>query len=222
MIDILEHYYWRSLEGELNTSGGLTRKVDWQTGSFLPFYGNTTVFLLDSPTKQRLKKLQDELHGAAGWMLAEPLDCATFHMTLHDLENVDNRTRGDTRSLEERMVSAEAQAKRLLQQWRNDPPLRMRTTHLFNMVNTSIVLGLVPADEDSWQRLSRMYQAMETVKPLGYKLTPHITMAYYRPGSYPADALEGLRTALKPVEMEVILKMEDLVYQVFTDMNHYR
>ena len=115
----------------------------------------------------------------------------------------------------------EKQAKNLLQQWYKLPALKMRTTCTFNMVNTSIVLGLKPADSGSWKQLDDMYCALETVKTLGYALTPHITMAYFRPGNYNQTQLEVLRKVLSPVDMEIELRMENLVCQNFYSMNHY-
>ena len=218
MINLLEHYIWNSLPeyGDFSTNPNLRKKVD-EDGRFLPFHGNTTVFLLNDDAKRQLQGLQEELYEKAGWMLAQKLDPATFHMTLHDLANAPELDE----DLSCRMADAEQKAKALLRQWEGQPPLKMRTTWLFNMVSTSIVLGLAPADEYSWNRLSAMYEAMEDVVRLGYALTPHITMAYYRPGAYSQEALWGLRSALHAVDMEVELRMEDLVYQTFTDMNHY-
>lgn len=51
--------------------------------------------------------------------------------------------------------------------------------------------------------------------------TPHITMAYFMPGTYTQYDLNCLRRAMRPVELEVELRVEDLHYQVFQDMNHY-
>ena len=218
MVNTLEGYVSRSLpeEGAFTTNPNLSKKVD-QIGDFLQFMGNTTVFLLSEGTKQELGKLQQSLYDRAGQMLAKRLDPSTFHMTLHDLVNGPEGTPG----LESKMEAVADRVKELISGWRNMLNLKMRTTWLFNMVNTSIVLGLAPADTDTAQRLDRMYETLEDVVRLGYAMTPHITMAYFLPGTYSQDQLASLRAVLKPVELEVELKMEDLVYQVFRDMNHY-
>jgi hypothetical protein len=93
---------------------------------------------------------------------------------------------------------------------------------MFNMVNTSIVLGLEPADGDSYGQLDAMYQAMENIVHLGYALTPHITLAYFRPGTAEGSALERLRQVLTPEPLHITLTMENLVYQTFSDMDHYQ
>lgn len=218
MINTLDDYIWHSLpeHGDFSTNPNLRKKVD-DTGHFLPFYGNTTVFLLDDAARRALQDIQRELYTHAGWMLSQPLNASTFHMTLHDLVNAPIRDQ----ELENRMSEAEQKARPMLASWKHRPPLRMRTTWLFNMVNTSIVLGLKPADEESWNRLDAIYMELEKVVPLGYGLTPHITMAYFRSGTYSQDEVNCLRYVLRPVGLEIELKMDRLVSQCFWDMNHY-
>ena len=161
--------------------------------------------------------MQEELYKNAGWMLSQRIDPATFHMTLHDLVNAPELTD----DLKCRMQEAEVKAKSIMETWKGQTPLRMNASLLFNMVNTSIVLGLAPADEESWHQLDEMYTTLESVVHLGYALTPHITMAYFMPGTYTQYDLNYLRRAMHPVELEVELRVEDLHYQVFQNMNHY-
>ena len=218
MLNMLEDYILRSLPewGDFSTSPNLTKKVT-PAGAFHPFHGNTVVFDLSSDTKLALQGLQEELYQTAGWMLSQKLDSATFHMTLHDLVNAPEMSA----ELLSAMSVAENTTKAILNQWKGQPPLLMKATWLFNMVNTSIVLGLTPADEDSWRRLDEMYLALESVVPLNYALTPHITMAYFKPGTWSQYDLNYLRQVLHPVELDVKLRFEDLCYQEFRDMNHY-
>lgn len=219
MINLLDDYIWRSLPMQSNflTNPNLCKKVDIK-GQILPFYGNTVVFDLDEATKKVLLSLQEELYRKAGWMLAQKLDSETFHMTLHDLVNAPELTD----DLQYRMQEAEVKAKAILESWKEQPSLRMKATWLFNMVNTSIVLGLAPSDEESWYRLDEMYTELDSVVHLGYALTPHITMAYFKPGTYTQYDLNYLSQALHPVDLNVELSFENLVYQEFSDMNHYR
>lgn len=218
MINILEDYISRSLPewGDFSTNPNLAKKVN-PAGEFLPFFGNTVVFDLQDEIKQVLQSVQEELYRKAGWMLSQKLDPATFHMTLHDLVNGPELT--EERKAE--MGEAEKQVKSLLARWQCQLPLNMKTTWLFNMVNTSIVLGLAPADADSWRRLDEMYTALESVVHLGYALTPHITMAYFKPGIWSQYNMNYLRQALHSVELGLELRMEDLHYQVFQNMNYY-
>lgn len=218
MINTLDDYICNSMPlwGGFTTNPNLCRKVDAE-GNLLPFMGNTAVFLLDDDTKESLRRLQEELYRAAPEMLAKPLQMDTFHMTLHDLANGTPEQPG----LEEAMGAAREKAAQILPRWRKEAPLRMHTTWLFNMVNTSIVLGLAPTDEDSRNRLDEMYMALEAVVPLGYALTPHITMGYFRPGNYSPEQVRRLSGALRSVDLQITLDMKRLVLQEFRDMNHY-
>ena len=218
MLNILEDYISRSMPewGDFETSPGLRRKVNEQ-GELLPFLGNTTVFLLEEQDKRRLEQLRQGLYLAAPDMLAQPLGEDTFHMTLHDLANGAPEQAG----LAEWMAQTDQAARLILALCRELPPLTMRATWMFNMVNTSIVLGLKPADEAGWRRLDAMYCALETVRPLGYALTPHITLAYFRPGRYGQDAVARLRRTLGPVDWTLTLHPDMLALQRFDSMNHY-
>lgn len=218
MLNLLEHYIDDSVpRGVFTTNSSLSNKVD-PDGSFRPFFGSTVVFSLDGRTKFALAGLQRGLYCEVGHMLAQPLNADTFHMTLHDLVN------GSAYSddLVQNMVRVKAQVLPLLQIWQNKPPLQMRATRTFNLVHTSVVLGLEPSDADSWRQLDRMYQELEAVVPLGYGLTPHITLAYYKPGYYSEADAARLRTALGPSDLELLLPMQAMTYQSFWDMNHYR
>lgn len=217
MLDLLEHYIYDSLPREdFATSPGLRRKVGPE-GELLPFYGCTAVFQLPEAARRALSGLQARLYSAAGRLLAQPLEPGTFHMTLHDLVSHPELT-GE---LLRRMEEARALTQPLLDSWRCGPPLRMRATCLFNMVNTSVVLGLAPADGESWRRLDGMYEALEEHFRLGYTLTPHVTLAYYANNICTGGMLQPLREALGPVELELELPMDGLEFQYFTDMNHY-
>lgn len=211
MINILSDYYENSIPDVLTTSGGLRDKVNSQ-GKLLTFPGNTVVFLLDDDTKVALQQVQQRLHELCGDMLAEPLEMSTFHMTLHDLAN------GELLLKQEEMAE---QAKLALDEIRSSalPPIPMKATWTFNMVSTSIVLGLEPNGEKAWALLDNLYERFQKIRPLSYALTPHITMAYFRPGVY--EDTTALRQAVGPVDLQVALDVKNLVLQNFEHMNAY-
>lgn len=229
MINILADYIWRSImhfgEEEMpidrslhvfQTNPNLEQKVKGE--KLLPYYGNTVVFQLDADVREVLKSCQRTLYEKAGWMLAEPLDPDTFHMTLHDLVNGPE----ETEQLRQQMAEAAEKAKALIRQWKDEPPISMFATWIFNMVDTSIVLGFCPANMEDYNRLDDMYMALEAVIPLKRALTPHVTLAYYRPGNYTIYDVKCLNKVLTPVSLKFQLKMEDLVLQTFESMNCYQ
>lgn len=227
-------------DGRFSTNGKLGTKVnpdgtltnpdnpegDWCKEKYC---GNTLVFLLDEDTKVRLGEIQDKLYAAAGHVLAEPLDKSTFHMTLHDLKSGI-----PSPELLEQIAGSEKAARPVLRAIKTNGvvKIRMKASYLFNMGNTSMVLGLAPVDEENCERLMTLYdlfQRDESIR-LPYRLTPHVTMGYYRMGSFEESSLDGLRQVIDEVNreislvrpIEVELSTEQLVYQTFTDMNHYR
>lgn len=218
MISLLEGYIQNSLpdSGKFYTHSDLVQKVD-REGNILPYYGNTTVFLLREGVRERVSELQEELYRAAPEMLAERLRTDTLHMTLHSLADGVPGTPG----LEDWMECTHRGAREYLEAWKKEGSLHMQGTWMFNMCRTSIVLGLAPADEDSWGRLQEMYGCLERVRFLGYDMTPHITLAYFRPGTYDQEQVNRLRKALREVNLELQLDMNSLVIQNFQDMNRY-
>ena len=195
----------------LTTAGGLRDKVD-DAGRLLPFPGNTVVFLLDEGTKAALHRVQTRLHERCGHMLAQPLELSTFHMTLHDLANGALLPRQAEMAAGARLALDEIRSQKL-------PPIPMRATWTFNMVSTSIVLGLEPRNQAAWEQLDGLYERFQQIRHLDYALTPHITMAYFRPGVYPDTT--ALAQAVGPVELEVELDIKQLVLQNFDHMNAY-
>ena len=117
----------------------------------------------------------------------------------------------------------------------NDWVIEMRASRLFNMVNTSVVLGLEPCTEADFEKLMELYREFQDAKPLAYPLTPHITMAYYRPGEYDGETAGLLQMLFDLVnsafndeiggeeraELKFRFALSDLKYQRFRHMNDY-
>ena len=219
MINTLKDYISDSLPqtGGFTTNANLVKKVD-ASGKLLPFFGNAVVFLLDDEAKRVLKAVQDKLYAAAPDMLAEPLPEESFHLTAHDLANAPE----NTPELRAKMAEAAEKTLPLVRDVLPKKPIQMKATWAFNMVNTSIVVGWEPADEESCAALDKLYTTLEQVVPLGYALCPHVTLAYFRPGVYEREAVDRLRAALQPVDLTLELKPENLVLQNFESMSDYK
>ena len=205
-------------------SRSLSVKVN-REGELIPFWGNTVVFLLNEKTCAWVKRVQEELYNACADMLCTERLCEdTFHMTLHDLQSgtPDSDIFTRVNEVREHALSVLSEVRTGL-----TAPICMRPTWVFSMVNTSIVLGLEPMTEEDCTRLMAAYERFHEVVPLAYPyLTPHITLAYYRPADFGEEQLARLRgvlARLSGAEKPVIeLRAEDLVYQEFGSMNRYR
>ena len=221
-INSFEEKSWSFAPGNFKGNPSLEKKVH-PDNTFRPFYGDTVVFDLDDTTKERLAKWLDELYATVPECFAEHLAADTFHMTLHDLCN----------SWEFSEIEKEVEANRkAVQSLRKGIPefnsIRMKSKYIFNMVNTSLVLGLYPTDETEYKKLMALYETFNAVKKLPYPLTPHITLAYYNVHGFSdasARRLEELVYHLNCAELEnekeIVLEAKDLYYQHFDSMNHY-
>lgn len=220
-------------EGTLctNRAQSLTCKAD-ERGRLKPFFGNTVVFTLDREERERLESIQTALYERCGDMLCiDRLKKDSLHITLHDL--IAGAPTHDTLR---RMNDAFSAAMRILPEISADfhKHISLRPTWVFSMVNTSIVQGYEPIDEENCARLMRMYERLhEAVMPDYPFFTPHATLAYYRPAEFSEEQLRRLRAALAELSFSercraqdarrpVLLKAENLHYQEFFSMNDYR
>ena len=208
-------------EGGLVTREPLREKVG-PDGRMLPFFGNTMIYDLPDAVKVQISRMQVLLHHLCGPCLAEPLSPATLHLTLHDLLNGV-----DEAALREPVHQTGKQARAILagQRAEGQPPIRLTSTLAFNMTNGSVCLGFAPDTEEDCARLMSMHAAYQDVVALNYHLTPHLTLAYFRPGSYGRDMVDALAEALRQINalppVRLSLSAEMLHYRRFSDMNHY-
>lgn len=205
----------------LTTKPLLVEKVG-PDGRLLPFFGNTMIFDLPGETQLQIARLQLILHHRCGVMLADPLAPHTLHMTLHDLLNGV-----DAAALCEPVRRTGEQAKAILQAQRaaGIPPICLTSTLAFNMTNGSVALGFAPDTEEDCAALMAMHATYQAVVPLNYPLTPHVTLAYYKPGQYGPDAVAALAEALREInalgKVHIAVDAACLHYYTFADMNTY-
>ena len=227
-------YIWQPMpEGALTLNPNLAMKVN-DEGRFHDFYGDTVVYLLTDEIKERLAEFQKLLLNECSDLFAEPLIKDTFHLTLHDLNNGPAHDELFLRMKETRQKVIE-----LMRSWRDDSTqIHLKSTRVFNMVNTSVVLCFEPESEQDCQHLMHCYESFQSIVELSYPLTPHITLAYYNApyiswdengnaikGRIPAHRIQHLSQVIEHLNQKepihLTLTVNDLAYQVFTSMNHY-
>ena len=104
--------------------------------------------------------------------------------------------------------------------------IKMKSKYIFNMVNTSLVLGLYPVNEKEYNKLMNLYYLFDDVKKLNYPLTPHITLAYYNVNGFDVDSVDKLKNIVRELnendsDFEIDLDVRQLFYQKFISMNEY-
>ncbi|MBQ2800770.1 MAG: hypothetical protein IJF03_05205 [Lachnospiraceae bacterium] len=167
----------------------IAQKVD-KNNKFQTFYGDTIVFNLDEVTKKTLSELVESLYSIVPECFCERLVSNTFHMTLHDLSNSPVLQKIATEVFENELNVIE-KAKQI-----HEKKIKMRSKYIFNMVNTSLVLGLYPVNEEEYTKLMELYELFNDVKQLDYPLTPHITLAYYSIDGFDIKSAKKLEHAI--------------------------
>jgi len=195
----------------------LSQKVD-RINRFRAFFGDTIVFNLDEVAKKKVTGIVDKIYDIAPECFCEKLVPNTFHMTLHDLSNspVFEDITVEVSQNERNVVN---KSKQVCMQ-----KIKMRSKYIFNMVNTSLVLGLYPVNEREYNKLMELYYLFDDVKKLDYPFTPHITLAYYNINGFDMEAarkLESIIYELNANEIEIELDTKELFYQKFVSMNEY-
>lgn len=211
---------------ELNISGDfipdsrLYEKVD-SFNRFKPFFGDTVVFDLENEVKKRIAEIIDRLYLSSPECFCERIKPSTIHMTLHDLSASDN-----LKDISEDVFNNEVKLLKVLKANPQKPmTIRMKTNFIINMVSTSLVLALVPADEKEWDKLQYLYDLINKVRVCPYPfLTPHITLAYFNHNGFDNKAAKKLKATaaeLNNESFEIPLSTDKLYYQKFVSMNEY-
>lgn len=214
-------YHYLPWENYLQVAQGAGKKVA-ADGTLLPFYGNTVIFDLDDSAKEQLKQLQDELYRRCGHFLSEKLTADSFHVTLHDLLSGTDREEmlAKVNEISSEAKTAVEDAKRMV-----GFSMPMQPTRLVSMVSTSVVLLLEHVYHLDKVYSDMAYEHLQSVVPLDYGFTPHVTLGYYRPGVIAGEDLQLLADMLselsQQLDFKVVLKSKNLKYQEFWDMNHY-
>lgn len=207
-------------DGDFSANPSVMKKVG-ADHSFLPFYGDTIVFDLSEAEKKQLELIIKLIYEIVPEVFCEPLLGSTLHMTLHDLSNAPEQA-----AISGQMQKNQAKLREILAA--SPVPQKtipMESKAVFNMVGTSLVMGLIPSEETGYRQLMELYALCDLVQTLPYPLTPHITLAYYRREGFSqcsAEMLCALVGRLNRQTYRFTLDTNRLYYQHFTSMNAYR
>ena len=210
--------------GSFSTHPGLSAKVD-EDGSFRPFAGSTVVFQLEKDDLTDITAAQAFLHEEVGDMLACPLPPSTLHMTLHDLVNPETAT--DCLNYAKCVHDSLTLATRFIEDIRRDYAnhrIEMVADRVVNMVSKSVVLMLRSRTEEDFALLLELYHRFDAIVPLSWPLTPHVTLAYFKPGRIDGDRLSAAIAPIQPDAnnpVTLTLDISALTAQRFEKMDRY-
>jgi len=175
----------------------LNSKVIPSSGELAPFYGNTIVYELDAEVIAELDEITDSLYEEFAASLCTRISPDTYHLTLHDLHSSPQLPK-----VAANVFTDTPRALQLVDRARIVGPIAMRCTCVFNLVNTSIVVGLLPITDEDCERLAQARALFDEITPAGL-FTPHITLAYYRPDAPQELNPEKLRQLLAELSTEI-------------------
>lgn len=206
---------------KLVPSNSAKEKVD-SSGGYRFFIGDTVVFNLEDSVKDLIQcQYVDPLYRVSGRCFSEKFHKKMLHMTLHDL----NASAHYNEEILKKMCETEfALSEKLERLSVENETINMETICVFNMVNTSLVLGLKPKSKFDYDILMSLYMLVDELCPLPYQLTPHITLAYYgnnELNSYELREIESCVNSLNSLHFDIPLSMRQLYYQKFVNMNKY-
>ncbi|MDE5563327.1 MAG: hypothetical protein K2J01_07295 [Clostridiales bacterium] len=204
---------------DFTVSQSVAHKVN-ADNTFKDFYGDTVVFDLDDDTKSKLTIYTDLLHREVPQCFCDRLIPHTFHVTLHDLSNSPTLS-----EVAEQVFCNEMKIMQIKSELQKLKPvkIRLKSTYVFNMVNTSLVLGLSPATEKDYNAIMSLHSIIDGIIKLPYPYTPHITLAYYNVNGFDGNAAKNLENIVNKInaKIDMELSITDLYYQKFTSMNNY-
>ena len=182
------------------------------------FFGDTVVFDLDSEVKEKVYDYIDILYKIIPECFCEKIKKETLHVTLHDLSNST-----DFEEVYDKMKANELALRKLINGFLQKS-IKMYTNYIINMTDTSLVLTLKPLKTEDYDNLMEYYELIDRIFKLDYKLTPHITLAYFNRYGFDKTAVEKLKSVVKSLNelrFEFSLNANKLIYQHFKTMNDY-
>ena len=218
---------YEPIHGSFHTHEGLSQKVN-PDGSYASFPGSTVVFRLESQCLQIIQLMQKMLyHKLGGDMLASILPASSLHMTLHDLISremcASHTEEGYRAKVAESLDRAAAIAEGIRKDYAGQT-ITMTADQIVNMVSKSLVLLLKPQTEQDYELLLKIYGQFDAIIRLPYPLTPHITLAYFKPGMLDGECL-GKALDFAQIHREnapvFTFRPESLTAQSFLDMQSY-
>ncbi len=220
---------YEPIHGSFHTADGLLNKIS-PDGNYVPFPGSTVVFRPGNQCLQIIQLMQKALCCRLDetGMLAHPLPASTIHMTLHDLISREMCASDSEKDYKQEVEDSISRAVDIVSAIRKDYAGRriaMVSDRIVNMVSKSLVLMLRPQTEQDYELLLELYHRFDGIQNLPYPLTPHITLAYFRPGMLDGDTLGAAVdfAQINPENAPVFeFYPEGLTAQSFLDMQTYR
>ncbi|MCD4784817.1 MAG: hypothetical protein K8T10_13455 [Candidatus Eremiobacteraeota bacterium] len=204
---------------------GLKEKVDG-AGKLTPFWGDTVVVRTGKKETALATAVQKRVIEAVPDVFAKPLDPATFHITIHDLDNAPDKTD----KLEDKMQGNKANCHKIFEElagyFKKHPDQAVvKLKPSLVCPDATVSIGFLPATEKDYRTIMNLRNQFDKVVNLDNWLRMHISLCYFKPAPFSSEQRQKLHAVLhevnKDLDLPVELDFRKLVYQRFNNMNSY-
>lgn len=212
--------------GEWTISSRLRDKVT-QAGSFAPFYGYTSVYMLSDEDRAKCQEIQDEIIGKHGNMLIQ-LPESTFHLTAHEFcnEYTVSHDRCDIDQREDEIDGSIRDLFHSLHEQYGNQDITLNALGPSTHGSDAISIKFVPATCGDSDILQTIFHDSENIWQVGKAYTPHVSLAYFRTEQFPENDVEllyeDIREIVRKTAFSITFSADDLVYQRHYDMKDFR
>ena len=205
-------------------SSRLCDKVE--DSSFVPFYGYTSVYMLNDIEREKCLAVQNRIMSRHGNLFVQ-LPPATFHLTAHEFCNeytvsakaseidaaemsIEDKIRVMFHSINERWTGTEIRLRALGPSCGTD----------------ALSIKFVPEGTKDSNILQTIFAESEDIWPVGTQYTPHVSLGYFRTKLFSGEEIVSLYRDLNDIaastDFTITLRTDDLVYQRHFDMQDFR
>lgn len=203
----------------------LRKKVD-EDGRYIPFYGDTLVVRSSEEDVERASALQKKIIEAVPGIFAEPLHPSTFHITIHDLDNGNDRGKLEPK-MDENREKVKREFKKLSEYFKKHPDQAI--VYLKPSIvcpDATVSIKFLPASEKDYRTVMNLRDRFDKIVNLDNRLEMHVSLCYFKPKNFSGRQREKLYSVLtgvnKNLDFPVKMDLRNLAYQRFFSMNDYR
>ncbi|ONN26451.1 hypothetical protein XJ44_09035 [Thermosipho affectus] len=199
-----------------NPKDELYKKVN-KDGNYADFKGDTIIFFLKENEKRFIKEIQKKLYENLGKILANALNKEFFHITLHDLCNLNI-----TNNVERCIRNNKSMIKGIFQEIKDFSPIKLDSIGLYNG-GSAIGVMFVPNSKEDFIKIFELRRKFDKLIPQNSLYIPHVTLGYYLPKEYSKKDRKEIFDYIQntKINFSIELTYELLKYTIFRNMNSY-
>lgn len=220
-LNLTQRQFKKSLQNGFIVNEKLNYKVQ-KDGKFKHFDGNTIVMGIPNNMYDILSNYQNVLYKYCSNVLAERIPKETFHMTVHDLNNLYNDAYKNCKNKQGLFNNNYQSYIKILKDIDIEQTIDFKIFDIFSLNNKSIVVRMVPNSEKDFNVWINLYKKFDNIlnKKEPMKMM-HITLAYFKPNQNLNYQYLSIINEIQIPDTIFKFKFKDLKYSEFEDMANY-